>query len=108
MIIRFKNIYLEAPATDNIKGKPRYNIDVINRFKKTLKILEFMPTIKSLWKLNGLSFEALSGNRKGYFSVRVDLHHRLIFEIEEDILAVTEIIIINELTNHYQQNYGTR
>lgn len=102
MIIRFKNIYLEALATDNIKGKPRYNTDVVNKFKKTLKTLEFMPTTKSLWKLNSLGFEALTGDRKGYFSVRIDFHYRLIVEIEEATQTIAEIIIINELTNHYQ------
>lgn len=102
MVIMFSNIYLEALAKDNVKGKPKYSKDVVIKFKKTLKILEMMPTTKSLWQLNSLGFEALKGDRKGFFSVRVDYHYRLIFEIENDIINVREVLIINELTNHYK------
>jgi proteic killer suppression protein len=102
MDIKFKNFYLEALAKDEVKGKPKYSIDVVAKFKKTLRILEIMPTTNSLWKLNNLGFEALKGNRKGYFSVRVDYHYRLVFEIENDIINIREILIISELTNHYQ------
>ncbi|MNY71361.1 Plasmid maintenance system killer protein [compost metagenome] len=61
-----------------------------------------MPTTKSLWKLNSLGFEALKGDRKGYFSVRVDYDYRLIFEVENDVINIREVLIINELTNHYK------
>ena len=102
MDIRFNNIYLEALAKDDVKGKPKYSKDVVTKFKKTLKILEIMPTTNGLWKLNNLGFEALKGDRKGYFSVRVDYHYRLIFEVENDIINIREILTITELTNHYQ------
>lgn len=102
MDITFKNIYLEALAKDEVKGKQRYAEDVIIKFRKTLRVLEAMPTSQSLWKLNSLCFEALKGKRKGYFSVRVDYHYRLIFEITHDIISIREILIITELTNHYQ------
>lgn len=69
MIIKFNNLYLEALAQDEAKGKPKYNDQVIYKFRKTLKILQHAPDTKSLWSLNGLGFE---------------------------------ILIINELTNHYQ------
>jgi proteic killer suppression protein len=102
MDIKFNNIYLEALAKDNVKGKPKYSKDVVTKFKKTLKILEQMPDTKGLWTLNSLGFESLKGNRKGYFAVRVDYHYRLIFEVENDTINIREIIIVNELTNHYQ------
>lgn len=102
MDIKFNNIYLEALAKDDVKGKQRYSKDVVAKFRKTLKILEIMPTTTSLWKLNSLAFEALKGDKKGYFSVRVDYHYRLIFEVENDIINIREILTITELTNHYQ------
>jgi len=49
MDIRFNNIYLEALAKDDVKGKPKYSKDVVTKFKKTLKILEIMPTTNGLW-----------------------------------------------------------
>lgn len=102
MIIKFNNLYLEALAQDEAKGKPKYNDQVIYKFRKTLKILQHAPDTKSLWSLNGLSFEILKGDRKGQCSVRVDYHYRLIFKIEQDIINIREILIINELANHYQ------
>jgi len=57
---------------------------------------------KSLWSLNGLGFEMLKGDRRGQSAVRVDYHYRLIFKIEHDVLNIREILIIDELTNHYQ------
>lgn len=102
MIIKFNNSYLEGLAKDEVKGKPKFGKHVIVKYKKTLKILQRMPDTRSLSTLNSLNFEALRGNRKGYFSVRVDYHYRLIFSIEHDIITVSEIIIIEELSNHYQ------
>lgn len=102
MVIKFNNIYLEALSKDDIKGKPKYSKEIITKFKKTLKILQQMPDTKSLWTLNSLGFESLKGERKGYFSVRVDYRYRLIFEIKQDTINIREILIISELTNHYQ------
>ncbi|MVN20813.1 type II toxin-antitoxin system RelE/ParE family toxin [Mucilaginibacter arboris] len=103
MIIRFSNSYLESIAKDeSIKGKPKYDKSVIIKFKKTLKILQRMPDTKSLRLLNSLNFEPLKGKLKGKYSVRVDYHYRLIFLIEQDEITVTEILLIEDLSNHYQ------
>lgn len=102
MIIKFNNSYLETLAKDEAKGKPRFDVHVIGKFKKTLKILQRMPDTRSLRTLNSLNFEGLKGDRKGQFSVRVDYHYRLLFTIEHDVITVSEIIVIEELTNHYQ------
>jgi toxin HigB-1 len=102
MIIKFDNAYLESLAKDTVKGKPKYDKQVVVKFIKTLKILQRMPDTKSLWTLHSLNFEALKGDRKGYFSVRVDYHYRLIFALDKDLLTISEVIIITELTNQYQ------
>lgn len=103
MTIRFSDSYLESLAKDeNIKGKPKFDKNVIIKFKKTLKILQRMPDTKSLHFLNSLNFEALKGKLKGKYSVRVDYHYRLIFLIEQNEITVSEIIVIEDLNNHYQ------
>lgn len=103
MIIKFSNSYLESLAKDEIvKGKPKFDKNVIIKFKKTLKILQRIPDTKSLYFLNSLNFEPLKGKLKGKYSVRVDYHYRLVFLIEQDEITVTEILIIEELSNHYQ------
>jgi len=51
----------------------------------------------------GLNFEALKGDLKGFYSVRVDYSYRLILALDKDnVLTVSEIITIHDLTNHYQ------
>jgi len=103
MIIKFNNEYLEFLATDKkVKGKPRFDIEVVLKYRKTLKILQVMPNTVGLRNLKSLNFEALKGEYKGLYSVRVDYRYRLIFTIEKDLVTVTEIIVVEDLNNHYQ------
>lgn len=103
MTIKFNNDYLEDLAKDGkVKGKPKYDKDVIIKYRKTLKVLQAMPDTKGLRYLHSLNFEALKGNLKGFHSVRVDYKYRLIFSIEKDLITIAEIIIIEYLNNHYQ------
>ena len=103
MIIKFNNAYLQRIyESKHVKGKPKYSQEVIVKFKKTVLMLLYAESIKELKKFRGLNFEALKGDFKGYFSVRVDLYYRLILSVEKDSLIVTEILIIEDLTKHYQ------
>lgn len=104
MIIEFRNSYLEKLFQGRpVPGKPRYNSDVIVKFKKTILKLQYADSLKELRSQRGLNFEALKGDFKGYYSVRVDLSYRLILTIDKDYqLAVTDILLVHDLTNHYQ------
>jgi len=103
MILKFNNDYLEHLAKgDKVKGKPKYDIEVILKYRKTLKILQVMPNTVGLRQLRSLNFESLKGDLKGFYSVRVDNKYRLVFAIEKDMITITEIIVIEDLNNHYQ------
>lgn len=105
MIIEFNNSYLQKLFEGrNVAGKPRYAQDVILKFKKTVLMLKNTESIRELKKFRGLNFEALKGDFKGYYSVRVDYHYRLILSIGENDQAVVikEILVVEDLTNHYQ------
>jgi len=103
MILRFNDEYLEHLAKDEkIKGKPKYDLEVILKYRKTLKIIQVMPNTIGLRNLRSLNFEALKGDLKGYYSVRVDYKYRLLFTIEKDLITISEIIVIEDLNNHYQ------
>jgi toxin HigB-1 len=104
MIIRFNNPYLQKLYENKpVTGKPQFSADVILKFKKTVLKLQFADNIRELRKFKGLNFEALKGNWKGYYSVRVDYHYRLILSVEEDgSVTVTQVLVIEDLTNHYQ------
>ncbi|MEO7394179.1 MAG: type II toxin-antitoxin system RelE/ParE family toxin [Chitinophagaceae bacterium] len=103
MIVEFNNTYLQKIFEGKqTTGKPKYNLEVILKFKKTVLMLKNTENIKELRKFRGLNFEALKGDFKGYYSVRVDYHYRLILSVEKDSVMITDILIIEDLTNHYQ------
>lgn len=103
MIVRFDNDYLEKLYVGSpIKGKPKYQEQVISKFKKTILILKRAEDIKQIKLFRGLNFEALKGNYKGFYSVRVDYHYRLILSIGQDEVSVKDVLTVEDLTNHYQ------
>ena len=106
MIVKFKNSYLQRLYEgDNFPGKPKYEKALITKFKKTILLMQYAENIKEVKKQKGLNFESLKGNLKGYFSVRVDYKYRLILTLDKDYrIEITEIIIVHDLTNHYQKN----
>jgi proteic killer suppression protein len=55
--------------------------------------------LKDLYPIRSLNFEALSGNRKGQFSIRLNKQFRLIIIEAEDELIEIEII---EISKHYE------
>ena len=103
MIIQFNNAYLQKIFEGKqTTGKPKYGQDVILKYKKTVLMLQNTGSIKELRNFRGLNFEALKGNFKGFHSVRVDLQYRLILSVEKGSVVVTDILIIEDLTKHYQ------
>jgi proteic killer suppression protein len=103
MVVQFNNAYLQKIFEGkHVAGKPKYSPDVILKFKKTVLMLQNTESINELRKFRGLNFEALKGNYKGYYSVRVDLHYRLILSVEKSSVIITDVLIIEDLSNHYQ------
>ena len=104
MLVQFKNAYLEKIFEGRpITGKPRYSSDVVLKFKKTVLKLKYADSLRDIKAQRGLNFEALKGDLKGFYSVRVDYSYRLILAIDKfDVMVISEIITIHDLTNHYQ------
>lgn len=104
MLVQFKNAYLQKLFEDKpVTGKPRYSSEVIAKFKKTILKLKFADSLREIRLQKGLNFEALKGDLRGYYSVRVDYSYRLILTIDlEGTLEITDVIIIHDLTNHYE------
>jgi toxin HigB-1 len=102
MLVKFHNDYLEKLFTgESLKGKPKFNDSVVSKFKKCVLILKSVESSIELIKFRGLNFEALKGDKKGLYSVRVDQSYRLEFKLENDIIELAEIVIIEDLSNHY-------
>ena len=68
-------------------------------FLKAIRLLEATTRIEDLYKISSLNFKALSVNKKGFFSIRVNDQYRLEFKyrIEEQITIIT----ICKMSNHY-------
>ncbi len=103
MLIRFTNAYLENLYTGKLlKGKPVYNKEVILQFKKTVLRIEQVENSNQLRQFRSLNFEALKGNKKGLYSVRVNKQYRLEFKLENDNITLVEIVLIETLSKHYE------
>ena len=103
MEVYFKNSNLEKlyeglPVT----GKLRYNKEVVEKFRIKVDILKNAENTTELRALRSLNFEALKGDKKGLYSIRVDLKYRLEFTIEKNKIQLSEIIFIEDLSNHYK------
>jgi toxin HigB-1 len=102
MQIRFNDPYLERLyENEKIGGKPKFSKSVIKGFKEVVKTIKFIASSQDLYHFKSLHFEKLKGDLSGYHSVRVDRKYRLVFSIESDEILIQEIIVIEDLTNHY-------
>jgi proteic killer suppression protein len=100
MLVKFNNSYLEKLFKgEPVKGKPRYYSIEIEKFKKTILILHNVSNSVELKQFKSLNFEALKGEKKGLYSVRVNDAFRLEFKILKDII---EIVQIEQFSNHYK------
>ena len=103
MEVQFNNGYLEKLFTGlPVSGKPRYTEDVIEKFRKKIVILVNIENITQLRNFKALNFEALKGDKKGLYSIRVDLKYRLEFSIEKDRILLRDVVFIEDLSNHYK------
>ena len=101
--MHFNNGYLEKLYMGlPVSGKPRYTEEVIDKFRKKVIILVNVQNIVQLRNFKSLNFEALKGDEKGLYSIRVNLECRLEFSIERERILLHEVIYIEDLSNHYK------
>ena len=80
----------------------RLPIQVIRGYKKAVDYMKVAQRIEDLFRLKGLNYEVLHGDRKGQESVRCNGAWRLIFRsfpIDGSII-ITEIELL-EISHHY-------
>ncbi|MFC3416711.1 type II toxin-antitoxin system RelE/ParE family toxin [Algoriphagus hitonicola] len=82
-----------------LRGKQKFSREVIKQYQAKVRILTLIEKLKDLYQIRSLNFEALSGNRKGQFSIRLNKQFRLIIIEVEDELIEIEII---EISKHYE------
>lgn len=102
MKVAFKTKELEQLYTiplNEIRGKQKFSKEVIKQYQAKVRVLTVIENLKDLYPIRSLNFEALSGNRKGQFSIRLNKQFRLIIIEVEDELIEIEII---EISKHYE------
>ena len=62
MNIEFDKQELQDLYIGNVKGKPKYYSELINQYKKKIKILKRINSLNDLKAYKGLHFEPLKGN----------------------------------------------
>jgi proteic killer suppression protein len=87
---------LKTKLNEPVKGKPLYNKEVVKKFQERILLMELVESTKGLREFKSLHFEALQGDKKGLFSIRINKQYRLEFSIENDSIQVEEIILIEE------------
>ncbi len=103
MRIEFNNDYLKKIYSNKpVKGKPVNSSEVIIQFKKTILKIKHAENTIELRQQKGLHFEALKGNKKGLYSIRVNKQYRIEFKIENEVITMVEIILIEDLSKHYE------
>lgn len=74
MIVTFDKEYLKILYTEghSIEKKHRFQPEVIKRYKRCIDYLKAAANKEALFLFNSLKFEALKGDKKGLFSIRVN------------------------------------
>lgn len=108
MKIRFKAPELEhfyLTPLGEIKGKLKFQKDIIKQFKKKIQVLKSISSLEELKLYKGLHFEPLKGDKAGDYSIRLNIQYRLIFSIIETASGdvVIEALLIKEISKHYEK-----
>lgn len=104
MLVTFDKEYLkELYESGKTKDKKhRFQPEVVKRYKRCVDYLKWASSKEALFQINSLRFEALTGDKSGMFSVRVNDKYRIEFTLndpsEEPFLTICNIV---ELSNHY-------
>ena len=105
MIVAFEKEYLRILYEEGrcVEKKHRFQPDIIRRYQKSIGFLVSAPSIESLWKINSLNFEYLSGDKNGLCSVRVNNQYRIEFSVtlnnQEPMFTICNVV---DLSNHYK------
>ena len=75
---------------------------VVRSYVKRIITLAEAPNIESLFVLNSLNYEVLSGDKDGMSSIRIDHKYRLEFKVEKNEKTIITVCNILDITNHYK------
>lgn len=104
MIVTFEETYLKElyEIGKTSEKKHRFQPYIVKRYKDRGNLLKKVTSKEELFPIKSLHFEALQGDKKGLFSIKVNDQYRVEFSLDENfeqpVLTVCNIV---ELSNHY-------
>jgi len=104
MIVTFEETYLMELYVNGVTSdkKHRYQPSIVKRYINCINYLKSAPRKEALFPIKSLHFEALVGDKRGRFSVKVNNQYRVEFTIDENLQdPVLTICNIVELSNYY-------
>lgn len=95
-----RELYLTGKSS---RKKYRFQPNVIEKYRKTIDLLESLSSTEDLYRYHSLNYEVLKGKKEGIESVRVNDQYRIEFTtIRSSSEIVVTICNILELSNHYK------
>lgn len=92
-----RELYEEGRCRDK---KYRFQPAVVDKYQRRIDTLLAATCKEDLFVFRSLNFEALDN---GYFSIHIDYHYRLIFQLTElDGESRVSVCLISDITNHFQ------
>ncbi|WP_301752442.1 type II toxin-antitoxin system RelE/ParE family toxin [uncultured Muribaculum sp.] len=104
MIVTFEQTYLKELYENGKTSdkKHRFQPGIVKRYKDRINYLMKATSKEELYPIKSLHFEALHGDKKGLFSVKVNDQYRIEFSLTENLKEpILTICNIVELSNHY-------
>ncbi|GAA4342081.1 type II toxin-antitoxin system RelE/ParE family toxin [Flaviaesturariibacter amylovorans] len=82
----------------------RSNPTLVKQYIKAITMLRAALRIEQLFQFNGLRYKKLSGDLKGYSSVRINKQYRILFTevVSETDAPQINLIRLEEINKHYE------
>lgn len=94
-----KELYEKGKTSDK---KHRFQPDIVRRYVDRINYLKKAAGKEELYPIKSLHFEALKGDKKGLFSIKVNNQYRIEFYMTENMEdSILTVCNITELSNHY-------
>lgn len=85
------------------KGKPEFPPEVVKGFIKKVNLLLDVKSSAELRSFKGARYEKLSGNLKGYESIRINRQFRILIKTQTEKTGkqATEVCYIHKITDYH-------
>lgn len=104
MIVTFEETYLKElyESGRSSDKRQRFQPSIVKRYKAKIDYLKSAPSKEALYPIKSLHFEALHGDKRGLYAVKVNDQYRIEFSMKENLeQPVLTICNIVKLSNHY-------